>query len=146
VFYSDIQITKFLLAASISKSYPAIIFQSKQFRNHHLDVVDKRIDSAAQCGTASSSHLFAIQSGRHKIFALDLQTEVTRQLADFSSERKNLPLGQEAMAIGMDDENSVYAFWRTADDRLVLRKMEIQGRDSTSRLVDLTALYKRLHG
>jgi hypothetical protein len=146
IFYSDTQTPKYFLPASISKSYPAILFQDKQNRNRHLDLVDKRIDSVAQCGATSSSHLFAIQSGHHKIFALDLRTEVTRQLADFSSERKNLHLGQEAIVIGMTNDDLVFAFWRTVDDRLILRKIHIQGRESTTQLMDLTSLYKQLYG
>jgi hypothetical protein len=50
------------------------------------------------------------------------------------------------MAIGIENESTVYAFWRTVDDKLVLRKVNAHGRDRSFESVDLTALYMQARG
>lgn len=46
------------------------------------------------------------------------------------------------MAIGIVKEDEVYAFWRSVDDKLVLKKLGGSGIES----VDLTMLYTQIRG
>jgi hypothetical protein len=145
VFYSDrteIQSPQVFLAASVSKAYPSILSTDITFRSRHLNVPDKRITITSQCLSSSSENLFAIQSGHHKISLVDIHTAITKELADFTKERRNIQLNHEAMAVGIVKENEVYAFWRSVDDKLVLKQVGNGVVESE----DLTVLYIQIRG
>lgn len=145
VFYSDrteLQSPQVFLAASVSKAYPSILSTDITFKSRHLNIPDKRITTTSQCLSSSCENLYAIQSGHHKVSLVDVQTAITKELVDFTKERRNIQLNHEAMAIGIVKEDEVYAFWRSVDDKLVLKKLGGSGIES----VDLTMLYTQIRG
>jgi hypothetical protein len=145
VFYSDkteLQSPQVFLAASVSKAYPSILSTDITFKSRHLNLTDKRIPTTSQCLSSSSENLYAIQSGHHKICLVDVQTAITKELADFTRERRNIQINHEAMAIGIVKEDEVYAFWRSVDNKLVLKRLG--GSEIES--VDLTMLYTQIRG
>jgi hypothetical protein len=143
VFYSDrteIQSPQIFLAASVSKPYPSILSTDIVLKSRHLNLPDKRITTTSQYFSSSSKNLFAIQSGHHKISLVDVQTAITKELADFSRERRNIQINHEGMAVGIVREDEVYAFWRSVDNKLVLKRIRSGGFES----VDLTMLYTQI--
>ena len=141
---NDQMAAQLFLTAALSKSYPSLFYLNNRQRNRYLDIVDKRIDGASQCLSTAYSHLFAIRSGHHKIFLVDIQTGITRQLADLSSERKNVQYGKEKVAVGMISESLVHVFWKTRDDKLILKSMKIEKEGCHISSSQLENLYRSL--
>lgn len=126
----------------MTKSYASIITFSKETRNKHIDLKDKRIESSAQ----SPGGQIVFRSGKHKLFALEARNSRAHEVADFTSERSKLKINQEAMAIGMPNDGLVLAVWAGIDGGLTLKQVEVAGNSKEVRGLDLRDIYFRVCG
>lgn len=154
IFYSgknECQSSQVFLAASVPRLYPSILSTDITVKSRYLSIADKRITVSSQCPSATNDNLIAVQSGHHKIILVDVYTAITTELADFSKERRHVQLGQEPMAIGIVNEDGVYAFRivhedemyafrRRVNDELILKNLG-NGAPET---IDLTGLYAHI--
>jgi hypothetical protein len=131
------------MTAALSKSYPSILPFTPGLRNKHLDISDKRIEVAAQCPLLSTPYLCAIRSGRNKVLVVDVRSGTCEKIADFAAERKGLNARQEHVVLGMQDSDTVFALWRSADEGLVFKSL-VRSSDGkwTARTADLGPVYR----
>ncbi|KAF2463997.1 uncharacterized protein BDR25DRAFT_346915 [Lindgomyces ingoldianus] len=139
-------IQQVFLTAVLSKSYPSILFVAPGSKNKHLDVPDTRVDNSAQSLAATSSHLFCIRSGRNKIFRVDVRNGATELVANFSTERKNLHLRYDHIALGMYSSDTIHCMWRTADENIVLKTSVLANGKWTTTSAELGPIYRQLAG
>ena len=135
--------SRMFLTAACNKSYSAILSLGKRGRHKHLDLAEKRIDNAAQVGD-----VFAFKSGRHKLCVLDVPSGMVREIANFSAERADLKVQQDAMAVGMPSRGRVFAFWKSSNGALILKQVDVaeNGGQSGTHTVDLRDVYLGLDG
>lgn len=126
IFYSSkigCQSSQVFLTPSVPKPYPSVFSTDITVKSRYLSIADKRITVSSQCPSVTKDNLFAVQLGHHRVILVDVYSAITTELADFSKERKHIQLGQEPMAIGIVNEDEVYAFRRSVNDELILKSL-----------------------
>ena len=74
---------------------------------------------------------------------MDVRSGTCEKIADFSAERKGLNARQEHVVLGMQDSDTVYTLWRSADEGLVFKRL-VRSSDGkwTASTADLGPVYR----